>query len=107
LARQARLPAFVALYRVSDTPNPADPRWPDIREFRVRQLWPVTEDAWRIVSPAEWAHFLVTIRERSTSLLDRAEAQVDYSGLSTVKETWDLQPLVDGARQVELMLSAR
>ena len=47
LARRADLPAYVVLYAPADQPNPADPRWPDIRSFRVKRLWPQPEKGWR------------------------------------------------------------
>lgn len=70
LAQRAGLPAYAVLYRVSDTPNPADRRWPDIAGFRVRRVWPQPEPAWRELSPAEWARALLQIREWAAARLD-------------------------------------
>lgn len=54
LAMLARLPAYVVLYRRAPSMNPADPRIPDIDQFRVKRLWSLPENTWRIVSPREW-----------------------------------------------------
>ena len=62
LARMADIPAFVALYSHSDDPNPANPNWQDIREFRVQRVWPHPETRWRTLSPNQWAKALVQIR---------------------------------------------
>lgn len=62
LANRAQIPAFVCLYTPSETPNPADPEWPDIKHFRVRSLWPAKQEHWRVMSPAEWAQKLLSMR---------------------------------------------
>ncbi len=63
LARLANLPAFVALYSLSERANPASPAWCDIDEFRVKRVWPNPERGWRTLSPSEWAEALVKIRD--------------------------------------------
>jgi hypothetical protein len=78
LARRARLPAFCVLYRCAAVANPADRRFSDIAQFRVRRLWPRPERAWRVVTPPEWAWALLRIREWSARRLD-AEAANDES----------------------------
>lgn len=62
LAQLAGIPAYVALYTHSDLPNPSNSNWPDIDRFRVKRLWPHPEDAWRTLTPDEWAKALVQIR---------------------------------------------
>lgn len=74
LAQRSGIPAYAVLYRVSNTPNPADQRWPDIAGFRVRRVWPHPEPAWRELSPAEWARALLQIRDWSAQRLDSAAA---------------------------------
>ena len=74
LAQRARLPAYVVLYRLSSSPNPADSSQFDIDQFRVRRLWPYPEGAWRILNPREWARALVQIREWAALRLDSAAA---------------------------------
>jgi hypothetical protein len=81
LARLARIPAFCVLYRCAERPNPADPRWPDVVEFRIRRLWPSPDSVWRTVSPSEWAMALLALRVRSCWKLDDAQSQADYAAL--------------------------
>jgi hypothetical protein len=70
LARRARLPAYLLLYTLADSRNPADPRWRDISRFRLRRLWPKPESSWRILTPQQWALGLVSIRAWATRRLD-------------------------------------
>jgi hypothetical protein len=74
LAQRASVPAYVVLYRVSDTPNPADPSQGDIEQFRVRRLWPRPEAAWRTLGPQEWAQALLQIRAWAAHRLDAKAA---------------------------------
>lgn len=76
LAMRARLPAYCVLYRCGNDPNPADPRWKDIRALRVKRIWPRPEAQWRQLTPNEWAQALLQIRAWSTKRLD-AEAAND------------------------------
>ena len=62
LARLANIPAYVALYTHADHPNPSNTNWPDIERFRVKRLWPLPEESWRVLTPEEWAHALLKIR---------------------------------------------
>lgn len=71
LARRAGLCAYAILYTPADTQNPADPRWPDIRSFRIKRLWPHPERGWRTLTPAEFARALQRIREWSIRKLER------------------------------------
>lgn len=64
------LPAYAVLYKLADTPNPADGDWKDIESFRVKRLWPQPEHAWTTVSPQQWAEMLVDFRKRLTRYLD-------------------------------------
>lgn len=70
LACRANLPCYVVLYTLSDKLNPADRKWKDISEFRARRLFPRPETDWRVFSPNEWAHVLLTIRERGAEYID-------------------------------------
>lgn len=74
LAKRAKLPCYVVLYSTAGVPNPADATAQDIASFRIRRLWPKPEDAWRELSPAEWASGLVRIRAWASSRLDREAA---------------------------------
>lgn len=74
LAMRARLPCYCLLYALDSRANPADPRWRDIRSFRVRRMWPKPEARWRTLSPQEWANALLKIREWATIRLDRDAA---------------------------------
>lgn len=75
LAERANMPCFVLLYKTSDKPNPADPAWKDISEFRVKRLWPKPEQTWRTVTPDEWALTLLKMRRWSADKLDAAVMQ--------------------------------
>ena len=77
LARQADIPAYVALYSHASDPNPADSNWPDIAGFRVRRIWPTPERTWRSLSPEEWACALVQIRGWQLRRYLRQEAAND------------------------------
>jgi hypothetical protein len=70
LAKRARLPAYLVLYRRAPELNPADPRWLDVAGFRVKRLWPRAELQWRNVRPGEWANALLQIRAWSARRLD-------------------------------------
>lgn len=78
LARRAGLPCYVVLYQCDENPNPADPRWHDIKAFRVRRLWPRPERGWRIVTPQNWAAALVHIRTWAAQRLDQQAANDPY-----------------------------
>jgi hypothetical protein len=66
LARRCQPPlwAYVLLYTLSGTMNPADDRYPDIASFRVKRIWPETwqDPGWRRVTPEEWAKNLLKLR---------------------------------------------
>lgn len=62
LARRAKLPAYLVLYRCALEPNPADVEAPDIEGFRVKRVWPSPESEWRELGPDAWACALVRIR---------------------------------------------
>lgn len=67
------LPAYCVLYTIGNSPNPADKRWADISEFRVRQIWPEPPPEWRVwraMSPERYAIFLSRLRERSATFID-------------------------------------
>lgn len=74
LARRAGIPAFTVLYEAANDPNPADGRFPDIAQFRVRRLWPQPERSWRVVKPEQWAQALLHIRQWSSFRLDQEAA---------------------------------
>jgi len=70
LAKRAGVPCYCLLYSLSGQPNPADAKWRDIRQFRVRRMWPNPEKSWRVLTPQEWANALVKIRAWSARRLD-------------------------------------
>lgn len=74
LARRARLPAYVVLYRCALEPNPADVEAADIESFRVKRIWPAPESEWRSLDPQEWADALVRIRTWQARHIDRESA---------------------------------
>lgn len=74
LAKRAKLPAYVCMYRLADTRNPADLQYQDVASFKVRRVWPRPESGWRELSPAQWASGLVRIRAWASSRLDREAA---------------------------------
>lgn len=79
LARKAGIPAFILLYTPNGRKNPADDCWPDIHSFRARRIWR-TETDWKVMTPDEWAKFLLRLRQKEASLLD-AEWQRQLSGV--------------------------
>lgn len=70
LAKRARIPAYLVLYRRSAEPNPADPRMLDVSTFRIKRLYPRAEMTWRTVPPDEWAAALLRIRAWAARRLD-------------------------------------
>lgn len=72
LAERAHLPAFVCLYTLSSELNPADKsgKWKDIKEFRVKRIFPNEERMWRLLTPHEWARNLLRMREWTTHQFD-------------------------------------
>lgn len=72
--RNPELRAYVVLYKLSkQQKNPANPRWQDIEQFRVRRIWPEPETparGWKVLTPGEWANWLVEIRKMASSPLD-------------------------------------
>ena len=66
--------AYILLYKLSNDRNPADTRWQDIEEFRVRRIWPEPETEWKLMKPIEWAQTLVKIREWAATPLDKVPA---------------------------------
>jgi len=62
LARRSRIPAYVLLYRLSHRMNPADPRFRDCDQFRLKRLWPHQERQWRILTPEQWCRGLMDVR---------------------------------------------
>ena len=70
LAIRANIPCFVVLYKLSDEPNPADVKWKDVTQFRVKRLHPNEERDWRTLTPAEWANVLVEMRKWQAANVD-------------------------------------
>lgn len=62
--------AYILLYKLCADRNPADTRWQDIDQFRVRRIWPEPETGWKIMSPGEWAETLCRIRQWAATPLD-------------------------------------
>ena len=101
LARLAKIPAFCCLYRVAECRNPADARWPDIAEFRVRRLYPAPDPTWRKISPRDWATALLAMRAYSCWRLDEAQAQADWAGFG--RGDWPRTLQNNAAQQLELL----
>jgi len=76
LAQRANIPCFVVLYKLSENSNPADEKWNDISQFRVKRLYPKPENQWRTVSPQEWAELLLKMRKWKAQQID--EYQYEY-----------------------------
>lgn len=76
LARRAKLPAYLVLYRCALEPNPADVEAPDIEGFRVKRVWPSPESEWRKLGPDEWATALVRIRTWQARKVDQEQAPI-------------------------------
>lgn len=72
LAARANLPAFVVLYKIARSPNPADGRQFDIESFRIKRIWPAPENTWRVLSPEQWAKALLQIRSWSAARVEPA-----------------------------------
>lgn len=81
LAKRAGIPCYVVLYQCANQPNPADTRWPDIKAFRVRRLWPKPETAWRVITPQNWAMALIHIRAWQANRLDQAANDPQYESV--------------------------
>jgi len=65
LAMAQRRPAFVVYYLSGETPNPADPTVPDIKEFRVRQMWPKPVKQQLVpMTPKAFAEWLWSLRSQ-------------------------------------------
>lgn len=77
LAKLSGLPCYCVLYSCADTPNPADPVWPDISSFRVKRLWPKPELTWRTIQPKDWAGALLQIRAWASKRMDIQAANDD------------------------------
>ena len=77
------IPAYIVLYTPSDeSQNPADPKWPDIAEFRVKRLWPEPETDWQTLSPQQWAEKIIKVRAWSAKRLDRV-LDISFAEVST------------------------
>lgn len=68
------VPAYIVLYRLSDTPNPADGRCKDIAAFRVKRLWPDPERDFTELTPRQWAEQLLKIRRLYSKRIDEKHA---------------------------------
>lgn len=83
LARRAKLPAYLVLYRCALEPNPADVDAPDIEGFRVKRIWPAPESEWREMGPDAWASALVRIRSWQANKVD--QDQVSRAAVEPLK----------------------
>ena len=68
------------LYAAANDPNPAEPRYRDIRALRVRRVWPKPEAQWRTLTPNAWANALLQIRAWSARRLDIEAANDSHYG---------------------------
>lgn len=78
LAKRARLPAYVCMYKLDDRKNPADASCQDVVRFRVRRLYPKPENGWRDLTPAQWASGLLRIRAWSAARVPDAANDPAY-----------------------------
>ncbi len=63
LARMAGIPAYCVLYQLADIPNPAQPDYQDISQFRVKRLHPIVDTQWHRLTPKQWAEHLAKLRD--------------------------------------------
>lgn len=64
LGKAANVPVFLTLYKADySRRNPADPSWPDIEMFYVKQCYPWPTGQWKVMNPEQYAAFLVWLRE--------------------------------------------
>jgi hypothetical protein len=66
------LPAYILLYRLAATANPADLQYRDIEQFRVRRIWPQPETVWQTLTPKQWAEKLCELRVWAARQIDKA-----------------------------------
>jgi len=66
------IPCFVVLYKLSESKNPADKKWSDIAQFRVKRLHPNPEKNWRILTPEQWANALLKMRLWAAKKIDNS-----------------------------------
>ncbi len=72
LAQMAGVVMYIILYDLSGTPNPAEPRVSDIRQFRVRRCWPDPETDWTVMTPQQWCDKLLEVRAKYAAQLGEA-----------------------------------
>jgi hypothetical protein len=64
------LPAYVLLYTLGKEKNPANNKYFDISSFRFKCIWPEESWQWSILTPSQYANWLLGIRRKSSSFLD-------------------------------------
>jgi len=75
LANRANIPAFVLLYKISETcRNPSDENYYDIESFRYKSIGNVSPSGkpdydWIYATPKEWANLLMKVRAYSAKNL--------------------------------------
>jgi hypothetical protein len=62
LGIMADLPVYAVLYTMSRSMNPAATHLQDISQFRIKRIVPEPETSWKILTPAEYAKGLLTLR---------------------------------------------
>jgi len=81
LAMAQGRPAFVVYYLSAETSNPADPSVPDIKEFRVRQMWPKSAKQHLVtMTPKAYAEWLWSFRNHHRCSEMSSAAQLDSAG---------------------------
>ena len=58
------MPAYVVLYKLAESSNPASPQWSDIESFRVKELYPNKDPSWKWMSAGEYANWLFSSRSK-------------------------------------------
>lgn len=75
--------AYLLLYTPDVVMNPANPRWPDIKQFRYKKLYPLPQSSLTIASPKEWALFLLKMRQRCAHEIDLTVSRARRLGQHT------------------------
>ena len=71
LAIMAGIPAYVVLYEISETKNPAYNECNDISNFRIKRLHPSFDKEWRNFTPEEYAKSLLKLRKYTCDRFDK------------------------------------
>ena len=115
LARRAGLLAYVVLYKVGNSENPAIPTISDISSFRVKCINPSerADIGWKPYTPQEYANFLVDLRKYSGMILDGGGCNIEISKLvprqpiDELRAAWDRSDAQTRAAFIKEVTSCR